>query len=455
MLMRTRRKWRVVALAAVIGGVASPAMSQTVEFRDTTLDNGLRVIIAEDHVAPVVSIAVNYDIGSRDERRGRTGFAHLFEHMMFEGSENVGDGEHSLLIANNGGDVNGTTNKDRTLYFERLPSNQLDLGLFLEADRMASLDITRENLDNQRQAVQEERRLRVDNQPYGHTFEMIDELAFENFAYSHSTIGSMIDLTAATVTDVASFFRTYYAPNNAVLAIVGDVDTDATLEKVRRYFGPIPRQPDPPTVDVTEPPQTAERRASFDDPLARLARVDVAYHIPASLTSDHDALGVLATILSSGRSSRLYQAVVRDTQVGVNVGAFAVGNRGPSLFRLVGIAAPGTDVVDLERTIYGEIDRIKTDPIEAWELDKARNGARRAFVSSLGSSLQRAITLSRYALFYDNPGLINTRAERVAAVSAEDVQRVAREYLTETNRSVVVTLPAPAPAGGPGGQGGL
>ena len=456
MLIRARWTWRAIAMAAVLCGVESVASAQTVEFLDTTLDNGLRVIIAEDHVAPVVSIVVNYDVGSRDERRGRTGFAHLFEHMMFEGSENVGDGEHALLIANNGGGLNGTTNKDRTVYFERLPSNQLDLGLFLEADRMASLDITQENLDNQRQAVQEERRLRVDNQPYGHTFESIDELVFENFAYSHSTIGSMADLSAATVADVASFFRTYYAPNNAVLAIVGDVDTETALAKVRRYFGPIQRQPDPPAVDVIEPPQTEERRASFDDPLARLARVDIAFHIPRDLTPDHDALSVLATILSSGRSSRLYQAIVRDTQLGVNIGAFAIGNRGPSAFRLVGIAAPGVDVADLEQAIYAEVERVKTDPIEDWELDKARNGARRGFVSSLGSSMQRAITLSRYALFYDDPGLINTRAERVAAVSAEDVQRVAREYLTETNRSVVVTVPAPA--GGPGerpGQGGF
>ena len=451
MAMCARWTWRAVVAATTIVASAG-ASAQTVEFTDTTLENGLRVIIAADHVAPVVSIAVNYDVGSRNERRGRTGFAHLFEHMMFEGSENVGDGEHSLLIANNGGDVNGTTNKDRTLYFERMPSNQLDLGLFLEADRMASLDITQENLDNQRQAVQEERRLRVDNQPYGHTFESVDELAYENFAYAHSTIGSMNDLTAATVTDVASFFRTYYAPNNAVLAIVGDVDTETALEKARQYFGPIPRQPDPPAVDLTEPPQTAERRASYDDPLARLPRVDVAYHIPAGLTPDHDALSVLATILSSGRSSRLYQAVVRDTQVGVQVGAFAVDNRGPSLFRVIGIAAPGGDVATLEQALYSQIERIKTEPIEAWELDKARNGARRSFVSSLGSSLQRAITLSRYALFHDAPELINTRAERVAAVSAEDVQRVARQYLTETNRSVVVTIPASA--SGPGGQPG-
>ncbi len=421
-------------------------VGQTVEFTDTTLQNGLRVIIAEDHVAPVISIAVNYDVGSRNERRGLTGFAHLFEHMMFEGSENVGDGEHFLLIANNGGDVNGTTDKDRTLYFERLPSNQLDLGLFLEADRMASLDITQDNLDNQRQAVQEERRLRIDNQPYGHTFEAIDELAYNNFAYSHSTIGSMTDLTAATVVDIASFFRTYYAPNNAVLALVGDIDAEVALEKVQQYFGRIPRQPEPPTVDLTELPQTEERRASYDDALARLARIDVAYHIPESLTADHDALSVLATILSSGRSSRLYQAIVRDTQLGVNVGAFAVSNRGPSLFRLVGIAAPGADIGALETAIYNQIERIKVEPVENWELAKARNGARRSFVSSLGSSLQRAITLSRYALFYDAPSLINSRAERVGAVSAEDLRRVASTYLNETNRSVIITVPRPAGA---------
>ncbi|HAK56916.1 MAG: pitrilysin family protein [Vicinamibacterales bacterium] len=441
-----------VALSAAVGATA-----QTVEFSDTTLENGLRVIIAEDHVAPVVSIAVNYDVGSRNERRGRTGFAHLFEHMMFEGSENVGDGEHFLLVANNGGDVNGTTDKDRTLYFERMPSNQLELGLFLEADRMASLDITPENLDNQRNAVQEERRLRIDNQPYGHTFEAVDELAYENFAYAHSIIGSMTDLNAATVTDVSSFFRTYYAPNNAVLAIVGSVDTAAALELVRKYFGPIQRQPPPPEVDLTEPPQTAERRASYDDPLARLARVDIAYHIPESLSADHDALSVLSTVLSSGRSSRLYQGIVRDTQLGVQVGAFAVSNRGPSLFRVIGIAAPGADVAALEAALYEEIDRIKAEPVESWELDKARNDARRSFVSSLGSSLQRAILLSRYTLFYDDPGQINTRAERVAAVSAEDLRRVAREYLVESNRSVIITIPAPAgaPSGGAPGQGGF
>ena len=458
MLSRTRCKWLAAfTVAAIFSMAAGVVTGQAVEFSDTTLENGLRVVIAEDHVAPVLSIAVNYDVGSRNERRGRTGFAHLFEHMMFEGSENVGDGEHMLLIFNNGGDLNGTTDKDRTVYYERMPSNQLDLGLFLEADRMASLDITLENLNNQRQAVQEERRLRVDNQPYGHTFETIDELAYENFAYAHSTIGSMTDLNAATVTDVASFFRTYYAPNNAVLAIVGDVDTESALKKVQQYFGQIPRQPDPPAVDLTEPRQTGERRTSYDDPLARLARIDIAYHIPESLTADHDAMSVLSTVLTSGRSSRLYQAIVRDTQLGVDLSSSAGNNRGTSLLWLGVIAAPGADLVALEAAIYEQIERIKPAPIEAWELDKARNGARRSFVSSLGSSLQRAIVLSRYALFYDDPNLINSRAESIASVSAEDLRRVARTYLTETNRSVVLTLPALAggQSGEDPGQGGF
>jgi len=207
-----------------------------IKFSDTRLSNGLRVIIAEDHYAPVFAIAVSYGVGSKDEREGRTGFAHLFEHMMFKGSENVGSGEHFFLIFNYGGNMNGTTNTDRTLYYEVLPKNQLDLGLFLESDRMRSLAVTKDNLDNQRQAVQEERRLRLDDQPYGKAQERFDELAFDNFAYHHSVIGSMADLDAALVSDVQDFFRTYYAPNNAVIALVGDLDTKSTLSKIEKYF---------------------------------------------------------------------------------------------------------------------------------------------------------------------------------------------------------------------------
>jgi zinc protease len=438
------------AVAASLTAVTAPK----VEFSETRLKNGLRVIIAEDHSAPVFSIAVNYNVGSRDERKGRTGFAHLFEHMMFKGSANVGPGEHFVLVFNNGGSMNGTTNQDRTLYFEMMPSNQLDLALFLESDRMKSLEITKENLDNQRHAVQEERRSGLDNQPYGRTFEAIDELAYENFAYEHSVIGSMADLDAATVDDVSAFFKTYYAPNNAVLAVVGDVKTADCLAKIRKYFESIPSQAPPAPVDMTEPPQTAERRLTLDDKLARLTRVDVVYKIPPAGSTDADALSVLGTVLGSGRSSRLYETVVRQKQLASSAGAFASERRGPGLFRLNAMVAPGKSVADVEAALYAEVERITTAPIADWEIEKARNGARSSFINNLDSSLGRAILLTEYALSHNDPGRINTRYERIAAVTAADVQRVAKQHLAPEKRTVVITNPkAAAPSTLPQGQG--
>jgi zinc protease len=402
------------------------------------------VIISEDHSAPVFAIVVNYDVGSRNERKGRTGFAHLFEHMMFKGSENVGPGEHPYLMFMYGGNMNGTTNKDRTLYYEVMPSNQLDLALFLEADRMRSLDINKGNLDNQRNAVQEERRLGVDNQPYGKTFETIDELAYDNFAYEHSVIGSMADLNAATVDDVATFFKTYYAPNNAVIAIVGDVNAKSTIEKLRKYFEGIPMQPSPPAVDMTEPPQTEERRTSLEDPLARLPRLDMVYKIPPEGSPDSDALSVLSTVLSGGRSSRLYESIVRQKQLSSGVNAGASQGRGPGLFRFTGTPLPGKTPAELEAAIEEVIGGIQAAPIEDWELQKARNSARADFIGGLGSTLNRAIQLSEDAIAFNNPGRINTRAEAIAKVTAADVQRVAKQYLVKTNRTVVVTTPKAA-----------
>jgi predicted Zn-dependent peptidase len=447
----------LAGLAAVAGASLLAAAPPTVRFTDTRLANGLRVIIAEDHFAPVFSIAITYNVGSRNERPGRTGFAHLFEHMMFKGSPNVGSGEHFLLVFSNGGDMNGSTNKERTNYYERLPSNQLDLALFLESDRMRALDIDKANLDNQIGTVSEERRQGVDNQPYGRTSEVLEALAYRNAAYRHSVIGSIDDLRAATVEDVAAFFKMYYAPNNAVLAIAGDVKPAECLEKIRRYFESIPRQPDPPAVDITEPPQTAEQRQTIDDPLARLPRVDIVYHIPPSMTPDADALSVAATILSGGRSSRLYEAVVRQKQLSSSVMASAGESRGPGLFRFAGMANPGKPVADLEQAIYDEVERLKAGPIEAWEIEKARNIAKRSLVSSLTSSLSRAVMLSQLAVYYDDPNLINTRYERLSAVTAADVQRVAKQYFTPENRTVVVTNPKPAaPAPGAGApKGGL
>ena len=434
-------------LAATIVTVAAQSIPK-IAFTDTKLKNGLRVIISEDHTAPVIGIAVNYNVGSRDERKGRTGFAHLFEHMMFKGSENVGPGEHPYLMFMYGGNMDGTTDKDRTIYYEAMPANQLDMALFLEADRMRSLEITKENLDNQRNAVQEERRLRVDNQPYGQVFEAIDELAYDNFAYKHSVIGSMADLSAATVEDVAAFFKTYYAPNNAVLAVVGDVDSKTTLEKVRKYFEAIPSQPPPPAVDMTEPAQTAERRTTIEDRLARLPRLDLGYKIPPAASTDSDALDVLATVLSGGRSSRLYEAIVRQKQLSSNVTSGAVQGRGPGLFRFVATALPGKTPAELEAAIEEEIVKVQSAPIADWEMEKARNAARSNFIGGIRSALNRAVQLAESAIAFDDPGRLNTRAEAIAKVTAADVQRVAKQYLVKTNRTVVITMPKTAAKGG-------
>ncbi|HET9467178.1 MAG TPA: pitrilysin family protein [Vicinamibacterales bacterium] len=426
-----------VALAATVAAITIPKVTYT----DTRLKNGLRVIISPDRAAPVVSVAVAYNVGSRNERKGRTGFAHLFEHLMFKGSENVADGELAGLIENYGGSHNGQTDKDHTLYFEQVPSNQLDMVLFLEADRMRAPAITIENVNNQREAVKEERRLRMDNQPYGRTSEVIGELLFENFANEHSIIGSMADLDAASLADFTDFFKTYYAPNNAAIAIAGDVDAKVALEKVRKYFESIPQGPPPPPLDTTEPAQKKERRQVVHDPLARLTLVDIAYQIPGGVNADMDALSALATVMGSGRSSRLYENLVRQ-QIAVQAGAGVVSAKGPTFMYLEGMAGPGKDPAAVEKAIYAEIEKVQNGPIQEWELDKARNAARRGLVGSLASSLQRAILLARFTVFYNDPAIINTRYERIASLKIEDLQRVARQYLVPANRAVVVTVPA-------------
>jgi len=428
-----------VVCAAGLAAITIPKVS----FSDTRLKNGLRVIISPDRAAPVVAVAIAYNVGSRNERRGRTGFAHLFEHLMFKGSENVADGELAGLIENYGGNHNGQTDKDHTIYFEQVPSNQLDMVLFLEADRMRSPAINRENVDNQREAVKEERRLRVDNQPYGRTSETVAELAFENFANEHSIIGSMADLDAASLDDFSEFFKTYYAPNNAVLAIAGDVDEKSTLEKVRKYFESIPPGPPAPKLDTAEPTPKEERRATVQDPLARLTLVDVAYQVPGGLNPDIDALSALSTVMGAGRSSRLYDSLVRQQQIAVQVYAGVQQSKGPGLFYLEAMAAPGKDPADVEKAIYAEVEKVVKGPIQDWELEKARNAARRSLVSNLRSSLQRAILLARYAVFFDDPAIINTRYERIASLKVDDLQRAARQYLVPSNRTVVVTTPAP------------
>jgi len=418
----------------------------------STLPNGLRVVLSEDHSAPTYSIAVVYDVGSRNEREGRTGFAHLFEHMMFQGSENVGKGEHDFLVFSNGGSANGTTDEDRTLYYETLPANQLELGVFLEADRMKSLAVTQANLDNQRNAVQEERRLRVDNQPYGKTFESISEIAYDNPAYKHSVIGSMADLNAASIDDVSSFFKMYYAPNNAVVAIVGDFKSADALAVIQKYFGDIKRQPAPPKVDMTEPAQTAERRKSLDDGFAQLSRIDIVYKIPPSNTPDWYALDVLGDVLGAGQSSRLYQELVKDKELAVGLGVGPQQARGPALFSVAANVRPGKSADELEKAIEADLDRVKTSGITADELSKVMMQERVSHVRQLQGTLGRAAQLAEDTTFYGTPELINTQMDNYHKVTAADVQRVAQKYLTQNNRSVIVTVPKPAAAPARSGQ---
>ncbi len=412
-----------------------------INYKEVKLKNGLRVFLVEDHSAPVISLALIYDTGSRNEKKGRTGFAHLFEHMMFQGSENIGKSEHFILVDTNGGQMNGTTNEERTLYFETLPANQLELLLFLEADRMRGLDISKENLDNQRNAVQEERRLGLDNQPYGKMFEKFGETMYDNFNYKHSVIGSMEDLNAASVEDVREFFRIYYAPNNAVMVLVGDFKTEEAITKVKKNFESIPSQPAPAKVDTVEPEQTAERRFTVDDPLAQLPLLYLGYKGVIGNTADAFALQVLGTVLGSGQSSRLYQKLVKDKQLAVSVGSGVEVRRGPGAFAVNALIAPGKKYEDVEAAIYEEIARLQQEPIADWELEKAKRFAKRTAVSSRQSSLGLAVNIAEGVVAWNDPNYANTRYEKIMAVTKEDVQRVAQKYLQPTRRTVGVALP--------------
>jgi zinc protease len=416
------------------------------------LKNGLRVVLSEDHSAPTYSICVTYDVGSRDEKEGHTGFAHLFEHMMFQGSANVGKGEHFILIENNGGEMNGTTNSDRTNYFESLAANQLDLGLFLESDRMKSLAVNQANLDNQRKTVQEERRRSYDNQPYGKTSEAVSETAYDNFGYKHSTIGSMADLDKASLDEVKNFFRIYYAPNNAVLALVGDFKTDEALARIKKYFEDIPSQPEPPRPDMSEPAQTGERRKSIDDNFAQVPRIDIVYKIPTYTSPDYMAVNVLMNILGSGQSSRLFQDLVKDKQIAVNVFAGAQGARATGLARIIALVKPGTNLEEVEKAAYAQVAKAQDEPVSDWELEKVRMKYRHDHAAQLASTLSRAVQLAYYTVAWHDPNVINTEEARLEAVTKADIQRVAKKYLVAANRSVIATIPKAKTAAGAAGE---
>jgi predicted Zn-dependent peptidase len=405
-----------------------------------TLSNGLRVVLSEDYTVPIVSIALLYDVGSRNERRGRGGLAHLFEHMMFEGSENVGKFEHHRLITKVGGTVNGFTNKDMTAYFETLPSNYLALGLWLEADRMRSLALTKENFENQRAVVIEERRYRVDNEAYFPAWLRLKELAYENWAYGHSIIGSMEDLKNITFEDAKEFLKKYYSPCNAVLVITGDFEQKKALNLIQKYFGNIPclSPPQPPT--IKEPPQTAPKYETIKDPNATLPAFIIAYHIPELRHKDYYPLDILADILGGGRSSILYQKLVKQG-LAQEIEVMPHGLRGPSLFVFWAILTGKKSASSVREIIFSEIKKIASEGISADELKKAHNRIKASFIFRLQQNLHKAILLGRYTLYWKDPTLIRTELQHYLKVSSEDIKRVAKKYFEQKNQTLIDIFP--------------
>ena len=438
-----------------LDGAAAPVQ---VPIRYTTLPNGLRVVISEDHSAPVVTVAVYYRIGFRLEPRGRTGFAHLFEHMMFQGSENVPKPQHVRLVNAYGGVLNGSTNFDYTNYFETMPSNALELALWLEADRMRALKVTAENLKNQQEVVKEEVRVNVLNQPYG-GFDWIDlpEKAFQKWENAHNFYGDFHDLDAATVEDAQKFFRTYYSPANAALVISGDVETRRALALATKYFASIPAPAAPPLPDVDEPPQSAEKRLSQEDTLATTPALAAGYRMPPhNSRTELAALSVLTNLLVEGEGSRLYQKLVKEKQLATSVSTSILGSLyeflGPTLYTVRVDYKPGGKAEEILKVMDEQIQDLARHGPTAQEVERARTKLRAQWLAALdttsvfGAGLQgRPHYLAVFALFNNDPGVINRIAGEIAVVTPEQVQAVARQYLDPGKRTMIDRRPAPAP----------
>ncbi len=412
------------------------------EIEEYRLGNGLRVVLNPDMAVPVVSIAVYYNVGSRNEREGRTGFAHLFEHMMFQGSANVPKAGHFQHIMKAGGTMNGTTSSERTNYFETLPADQLPLALWLESDRMLSLAVTQENLDNQREAVKEEKRLRYDNQPYGQIFDLINEMIYKNFANSHSTIGSMDHLDAATVEDVQEFFRIYYAPNNAVMVLSGAFETTAAKELIGTYFGDIPSQPDAPGLDVSEPDEVADNYKEWEDKLAPFPAFLIGWKIPPRRTPEFNALYLAGKTLYDGDSSRLYQQLVKGEESVIQLFGFTDERRGPSSIFIGAIPKPEKDLSRIRDMIMHEVNDLAANGPTAGEMLKMHNQLVNDAVRTRQSSMNRAQQIAEYALYDGDPTLINTELDELLAVTPEQIRAAVAKYLNTDNRALLDIVPA-------------
>lgn len=414
-----------------------------IEFEEFDLDNGLHVILHEDPSSPIVAVTVMYHVGAKNEDPSRTGMAHFFEHLLFEGSDNIKRGEYARYVENAGGVLNANTTNDRTFYYELLPSNQLELGLWLESERMMHANIDSIGIATQREVVKEEKRLRYDNSPYGQLLPETMKRAFTKHPYQWTTIGSMVHLDAATKEDFINFYKEFYVPNNAILSIAGDFDSKKLKKQIEAYFGPIPRGNKPIyRPKIVEPPQITEVRDTVygND---QLPLVLLAYHIPPMGSNDFYAVDMVNTVLSNGESSRLNKSVVEDQQLAMYSGAFSFPLEDPGLTLSFGLANIGVDPLQLENAMTAEIDKLKTTPLTDKEFQKLRNQIESDFVTSNSTMAGIAESLANYSMYYGDANLINTELERYMKVTKEDLMNAATKYYSNNNRVVLYFLQNP------------
>ena len=429
--------------ATMLVSTAVLAQSNKIAFEEYDLKNGLHVILHEDHSTPIVGVTVMYHVGSKNEDTARTGMAHFFEHLLFEGSENIGRGEFDKYIENAGGTLNANTSNDRTFYHEVLPSNQLKLGLWLESERMLHAKIENIGIETQREVVKEEKRQRMDNQPYGSVLTEVMKRAYKVHPYRWPTIGSMEHLNNASFEDFMNFYKTYYVPNNAVLSIAGDFDMKETKKLIEQYFGSIPRgKNEIPRPTVVEPAQEKEIRDTIFDNI-QLPAVIQAYHIPAQGTADYYAVDMLATLLSGGESSRFHKRLVDQEQVALAAFSFPFSLEDPGVTLNYAICNMGVAPDAVEKIINEEIERVKTELVTEKELQKLKNQTEAQFISGNSRMVGIAENLANYHMYFGDANLINTEIERYLKVTPEDIKRVANKYFNENNRVVLYYLPKP------------
>lgn len=448
--MKIWTRWSVAILFVAAAAVSSGAQEKSPEIRPPqlhfttqTLSNGLQIVLLEDHSVPVINLQVWYHVGSKDERPGRTGFAHLFEHLMFKGSAHVGPEGHSRIIESVGGFDNAQTHDDYTNFYETFPSNYLERVLWLEADRMGSLNVDEANFQSEREVVKEERRVRVDNEPYGYVEEDLYAAAFTVHGYHHTTIGSMEDLNKATIEDVRDFYNTFYKPNNATLIIVGDFRSAQALEWAEKYFGGIPRSAKPiPRIDTPEPPQTQEREVKKSYPNTPLPAVVIGYKIPARFAPDSYPLDLASNILAGGESSRLYQTLVYKEQIAVQAVGFGNFTEDPNLFWALAIMNQGHTAEEGEKAMVAVLDGLKTAPVEPKELEKGKNQEISGFILGRNTDQEKAEALGAATVIGKSPELVNTELDRYLKISAGDIQRVAEAYFVPQHSTVLIVTPA-------------